>query len=139
MATDVRLTQDAEQRTVGEKNLVSFSYADNPGNEKDETMFVRVTVAGKLAELFSVLKKGDRVNVRGKMTYNTYKKNDGSTGIGFKIDYPESVTRVFTDQPQGAVTAVQTTVTEISEPAVKRGRPPGKVQTQKQMPWESEG
>jgi single-stranded DNA-binding protein len=131
VATDVRLVQDAEARKAGEKDLVSFTYADNSGDEKDETMFVRVTVSGKLAEIMGNLKKGDRVNVVGKMSYNTYKKNDGSTGIGFKINYPMSVTRVYTDssttiQPAPAVEAP------------KRGRPPGKKAETVTMPWEDD-
>lgn len=93
--TDAKVVADAEIRPVGEKTLVSFTVADNAGNDKDETKFIRVTTSGKLGENMSQLRKGDRVNVVGKETHNTYKKKDGSTGVGFKVDYPMSVTRVF--------------------------------------------
>lgn len=92
---DMKVVADAEIRAVGEKTLVSFTVADNPGNDKDEPKFIRVTTSGKLGENMSQLRKGDRVNVVGKETYNTYKKKDGSTGVGFKVDYPMTVTRVF--------------------------------------------
>lgn len=134
--TDVKVVQDAEIRPVGEKTLVSFTVADNSGNDKDETKFIRVTVSGKLGENLSQLVKGDRVNVVGKETYNTYKKKDGTTGVGFKIDYPMSVTRVFVDSlvapaaPLGngptdaQVPVARTAIAGTEAPKRGPGRPP---------------
>jgi single-stranded DNA-binding protein len=140
VATDVKVVSDATKRMAGEKELVSFTYADNSGNDKDETKFVTVTVSGKLAEVLSVLKKGDRVNVVGKETFNTYPKKDGSTGVGFKIDYPMSVTRVFTDQLQPVNDLPSKLPTDADLPPgstpKKRGRPPGSKTVA--VPWEDE-
>jgi hypothetical protein len=142
VATDVKLVSDPTKRTAGSgdaaKELLSFTYADNPGSDKDSTKFVTVTVSGKLVEVLSTLKKGDRVNVVGKETYNTYNKKDGSTGVGFKIDYPMSVTRVFTDQLAPSAELPDKLPTDADVPPVvagkKRGRPPKVVTTT--MPWE---
>lgn len=133
--TDVRVVNEPESREVGEKTLVSFTVADNPGDDRSETKFIRITVSGKLAEVMMQLKKGDRVNAVGKETFNVYSKKDGSTGVGFEIKFPMSVTRVFTDQ-------LKTVEAEEEKPVEKaparRGRPPKNKVAEEKMPWEDD-
>lgn len=134
--TDVRVVNEPESRQIGEKTLVSFTVADNPGDDKSETKFIRITTSGKLAEVMSQLKKGDRINAVGKETYTTYNKKDGTTGVGFDIKFPMSVTRVFTDQLKSEPVA-EPVFSEQETPAKKKPGRPKKVVEEK-MPWEDD-
>ena len=74
------------QTTKSGAQLVKFSLATNEqyttskGEKVKETQWHRIVAWGKQAEYMSkVIKKGDKVLVRGKLTYNSYEDKEGVT------------------------------------------------------------
>lgn len=126
--SNVNLVADPEQRTVGEKTLTSFRFADNSSSDKDETMWVTATLSGKLGEIASELKKGDRVNVSGKLTLRVYDKKDGSQGLSFELKYPTTFSvntrSAATEDAEPAAEDKAAEADAPATPAKRRGRPP---------------
>lgn len=74
------------QTTKSGASLVKFSLATNEqyttskGERVKETQWHRIVAWGKTAEYMSkVIKKGDKLLVRGKLTYNSYEDKEGIT------------------------------------------------------------
>lgn len=106
-----------------DKTLCSFSFVDQPGDEKHEDMWVRVTGANQLAERIYNLTKGDRVCVNGKLVMRYYEK-DGVQKAGFEI--PFARVTFLTPITEKAETEEVEEVEEVEAPVTKRrGRPPG--------------
>lgn len=135
--TDVKVVSDAETRELeGGKNLVSFTVADNPGNDKALAKFIRVTVSGKLGDIMGQLKKGDRVNVVGKEEFRTFEKKDGTTGYSFDIPFPMSVTRVYVDSAPAADVKTEEKPTPPAATKKGPGRPPKAKTEPVKAPWD---
>ena len=136
--SNVNLVADAEVREVGDKKLTSFRFADNSSSDKDTTMWVQATLGGTLGEIASELKKGDRVNVSGKVTMRVYDKADGSQGLAFEIRYPATFsinTRSAAAETVGDDTATTPTEDAPATPAKRRGRPPGSGKPKADLPY----
>ncbi|MGZ8226420.1 MAG: single-stranded DNA-binding protein [Methylococcaceae bacterium] len=82
--------RDAEVRyTSGGMAVLSVTVANNIGfGDKQQTLWVRVTLFGKRAEgpLQNYLKKGQQVFVSGELTQNEYKANDGTTKTSLEVN-----------------------------------------------------
>lgn len=64
---DGNLTKDAENRLVGEKNVITFNIANNEGtNDNPETTFVKC-VCWSSEKLGNILTKGTRVLIHGRL------------------------------------------------------------------------
>lgn len=93
------LGRDPEMREVGTQKVTSFSIAcnrswkDANGEKKTETMWVRVSAWGNLAEVCKkYLAKGKAVLVEGRLMVDpatggprVYKKEDGTFGSSFEV------------------------------------------------------
>ena len=69
--------------------ILTFTVANNIGfGEKQQTLWIRVTLFGKRAEgsLKDYLKKGQQVFVSGELTQNEYKANDGTTKTSLELN-----------------------------------------------------
>ena len=66
------------KKTSTGETMAAFTIAYNEGyGEKKRTEYYDVTAFGKIAERVGIFgKKGNRVQVSGKMEYTTYTKND---------------------------------------------------------------
>lgn len=87
-----RLGADAEKKNVNEKQLVSFNLAENQkkvdkdtGEEKEYTIWYQCALYLKSEKVISHLKKGNRVLVEGKISFEDYKGNDGIIKHGKNI------------------------------------------------------
>lgn len=67
-------------------SLVKFSLATNEyynttkGEKVKETQWHRIIAWGKVAELMAkIIKKGDQILVKGKLTYSSYEDKEGVT------------------------------------------------------------
>jgi len=74
------------QTTKSGASLVKFSLATNErytttkGEQVNETQWHRIVAWGKQAEYMAkIIKKGDKLLVRGKLTYNSYEDKEGVT------------------------------------------------------------
>ncbi|MFI3197469.1 MAG: single-stranded DNA-binding protein [Methylococcaceae bacterium] len=69
--------------------VLNFTVANNIGfGEKQQTLWIRVTLFGKRAEgsLKDYLKKGQQVFVSGELTQSEYKANDGTTKTSLELN-----------------------------------------------------
>ena len=69
--------------------VLNFTVANNIGfGEKQQTLWIRVTLFGKRAEgqLQNYLKKGQQVFVSGELTQSEYKANDGTTKTSLELN-----------------------------------------------------
>lgn len=82
-----RLTGDVKIRDAGETKVANFNLASNRGyKDKEEVLFIRCTLWGKLAETADkYCKKGDRVGINGHLKLNKYEKE------GTQVSYIELV------------------------------------------------
>ncbi|MEY3288509.1 MAG: hypothetical protein RLZZ419_751 [Pseudomonadota bacterium] len=84
------LGRDAEVRYIPSGMAVlNFTVANNIGfGDKQQTLWIRVTLFGKRAEgsLKDYLKKGQQVFVSGELTQNEYKANDGTTKTSLELN-----------------------------------------------------
>jgi len=82
--------RDAEVRyTANGMAVLSVTVANNIGyGDKQQTLWLRVTVFGKRAEgaLQNYLKKGQQVFVSGELSQNEYKANDGTTKTSLEVN-----------------------------------------------------
>ena len=68
------LTKDAENKAVGDKNVINFTVAVNEGfGDKKTTMFVNCKLWGS-DKLGNMLKKGTKVLLQGKLSIREYEK-----------------------------------------------------------------
>ena len=88
-----RLTRDPELRYIAQSGqaVCTFSLAvDRPYTKQDgtrDTDFIDIQVWGKQAEsCANYLSKGKVAGVQGSIRRDTYKKQDGSTGVSFRIN-----------------------------------------------------
>ncbi len=87
-----RLTREPELKYLqGDKSVANFGLAcgetwkDKDGNKQERTMFIDVAVFGKGVEIANqYLKKGNRVLVEGKLTFEQWGK-DGAKRSKHKI------------------------------------------------------
>ncbi len=77
---------DPELKTVGEKNKIAkFSLATSEGYKKDgewvnTTQWHYLTGWNKIADqIFTLVKKGKKLSITGKISYNTYQDKEGKT------------------------------------------------------------
>ena len=133
--SNVNLVADAEVREVGDKKLTQLRFADNSSSDKDTTMWVQATLGGTLGEIAADLKKGDRVNVSGKLTLRVYDKSDGSQGLAFEIRYPATFS--INTRSAAAETVADAAPAEDAPatPAKRRGRPPGSGKPKADLPY----
>jgi single-strand DNA-binding protein len=77
-----RLGKDAEARTTRNNNEMAFTSiavdATPFGAEQQETLWLRVTAFGKVAETLARHQKGDLVSVSGKVSLNRWTAADGA-------------------------------------------------------------
>ena len=69
--------------------VLSFTVANNIGfGDKQQTLWIRVTLFGKRAEgqLQNYLKKGQQVFVSGELTQSEYRANDGTTKTSLELN-----------------------------------------------------
>jgi single-strand DNA-binding protein len=69
--------------------VLNFTVANNIGfGDKQQTLWIRVTLFGKRAEgqLQNYLKKGQQVFVSGELTQSEYKANDGTTKTSLELN-----------------------------------------------------
>jgi single-strand DNA-binding protein len=69
--------------------VLNFTVANNIGfGEKQQTLWIRVTLFGKRAEgqLQNYLKKGQQVFVSGELTQSEYRANDGTTKTSLELN-----------------------------------------------------
>jgi single-strand DNA-binding protein len=69
--------------------VLSFTVANNIGfGDKQQTLWIRVTLFGKRAEgqLQNYLKKGQQIFVSGELTQSEYKANDGTTKTSLELN-----------------------------------------------------
>jgi len=82
--------RDAEVRyTPAGLAILTVSVANNVGfGDKQQTLWVRVSVFGKRAEgaLQNYLKKGQQVFVSGELSLNEYKAQDGSAKTSLELN-----------------------------------------------------
>ena len=82
--------RDAEVRyTPAGLAVLSVSVANNVGfGDKQQTLWIRVTVFGKRAEgqLATYLKKGQQVFVSGELSQSEYKANDGTQRTSLELN-----------------------------------------------------
>lgn len=88
------LGSDAEIKEINSKRYVSFSVADSyrrtdaQGNRVDKTTWVSVLWYGDGGRLFSYLKKGAKVFVRGRMSVREW--TDRTRAKNFSVDVAAS-------------------------------------------------
>ena len=82
--------RDAEVRYLPSGQAVlNVNVANNIGfGDKQQTLWIRVTLFGKRAEgqLQNYLKKGQQVFVSGELTQSEYKANDGTTKTSLELN-----------------------------------------------------
>ena len=82
--------RDAEVRyTPAGMAVMNVTVANNIGfGDKQQTLWIRVTLFGKRAEgqLQNYLKKGQQVFVSGELTQSEYKANDGTTKSSLELN-----------------------------------------------------
>ena len=79
------LGKDAEIKNVNGRTFVAFNVASTEKrNQEPRTTWVSCTLNGDGGGLTPWLKKGTQVFIRGNMAVNTYRANDGSTGIDIR-------------------------------------------------------
>jgi single-strand DNA-binding protein len=82
--------KDAEVRYSGAGlAILSVNVANNVGfGDKQQTMWIRVTLFGKRAEgsLKDYLVKGQQIFVSGELTLNEYKANDGTMKSSLELN-----------------------------------------------------
>ena len=69
--------------------VLNFTVANNIGfGDKQQTLWIRVTLFGKRAEgqLQNYLKKGQQVFVSGELTKSEYRANDGTTKTSLELN-----------------------------------------------------
>jgi single-strand DNA-binding protein len=69
--------------------VLNFTVANNIGfGDKQQTLWIRVTLFGKRAEgqLQNYLKKGQQVFVSGELTQSEYRANDGTTKTSLELN-----------------------------------------------------
>lgn len=83
-----------ELKEVNQKKVANFSlasdesYKDAQGNKVDKTVWHKVVAWGKSAEILAEhTKKGSKLLVKGKLTYNKYTKE--KDGVEFEIPSTE--------------------------------------------------
>lgn len=69
------LTKDVEHKQINGKDFVQFDIGVY--KKPNESMFVRVKAWEKTAQLMQDLKKGDRVQVSGKLDIESWDDKDG--------------------------------------------------------------
>jgi len=69
------LTKDVEHKQINGKDFVQFDIGVY--KKPNESMFVRVKAWEKTAQLMQDLKKGDRVQVSGKLDIESWDGSDG--------------------------------------------------------------
>lgn len=75
-----RLTRDPEAKLTktNQKPYLSFSVANNPGGDQQDSNFFDCRLWDKLGEIMGgILKKGMMVMLEGKMKLSTYKSESG--------------------------------------------------------------
>lgn len=73
----VNLTQDPEDLTLGEREVVKLRCADNTFGKNTETRFFDALVAGPDVEAARRLSKGDQIVITGQLTKTSYKAKKG--------------------------------------------------------------
>ena len=81
------LTRDPEQRTVGDKTVVTFSMACNFGyGDNKKTFFPRVSVwGGRGNSVMRFCHKGSKVTVTGEIYPNEYDGRDGTKHFSLEL------------------------------------------------------
>ena len=81
------LTKDPEQRTVGDKSLVTFSMACNAGyGDNKKVFFPRVSVwGGRGNSIMRFCHKGSKVTVNGEIYPNEYDGRDGAKHFSLEL------------------------------------------------------
>lgn len=87
-----RVGKDPEIKAVGDSQVASFSVAtgekwtDKQGKKQEKTEWHNIVVWGKGAEIVGkYVTKGKEICVRGKLTYRSWDKDDGSKGYRTEI------------------------------------------------------
>ena len=92
------LTRDPENKTISEKNLVTFRIAVNEsiGNGKEETVFMDIDGWGSHAEYSHnvELSKGDRVIIDGRLRQRTWEDKDGNSRTSYSV-LPSTFSKVL--------------------------------------------
>lgn len=81
------LTRDVEKRNLPSGGIIaktaiatSYKYKSSTGEQKDEVCFLEVTIFGRYAEIAtSYLKKGSKVLLEGRLIFEQWTAQDGST------------------------------------------------------------
>lgn len=73
----VNLTQDPEDLTLGEREVVKLRCADNTFGRNTETRFFDAIVSGPDLVAGRQLKKGDQVVISGQLCKTSYKSKSG--------------------------------------------------------------
>ena len=141
---NVRVMVVEEPKAINdETTLCSIKVVSQPGDEKYQDLWVRVTGKNGLAEKLWRLKAGDYVNVSGKGYFQAYMKGDGTPGISCDIRFPDYVDflgnagredKAATEDDDTPTPAAKTVTEEA--PAKRRGRPPGT--GKRTMPFDEE-
>jgi single-strand DNA-binding protein len=77
---------DVDTFGEGDKGGARFSVATSPSWKPDATEWHRVICWRKLAEIVAkYVKKGDRVAVVGRMTYNSWEDKDGNKRVTAEV------------------------------------------------------
>lgn len=83
-----RLTKDAEVKSFGDgKESVRITFVDTSRNENDADMWIEAQAPDRMAEKVKHLKKGDVVDVEGKLSMRRY--GDNNEKVAFSIRFAE--------------------------------------------------
>lgn len=131
---NVRIMKVDEPKELNEETtLCSFSVISQPGNDKDQDVWVRVTGKNGLAERIFNSAVGDRVNVAGKPFFRAYLDKDGAPKVAMEIKFPEYIDflspRATTEGSGTVEEVVEETKPEVTEKR-KPGRPSTKSKTE---------
>jgi single-strand DNA-binding protein len=80
--------RDAEVRQTSSGSVLTVTVANNIGfGDKQQTLWIRVTLFGKRAEgqLRDYLKKGQQVFISGELRQNEYQAKDGTTKTSLEL------------------------------------------------------
>ncbi|MCG8226365.1 single-stranded DNA-binding protein [Tenacibaculum finnmarkense] len=82
------LGQDLDLKNIQNRNVVNFSLATNEnyknsaGEKVEKTVWHKCVAWGKIAEiLVKYTHKGDKIGIKGKLTYGKYEKEIGEEKI----------------------------------------------------------
>lgn len=130
---NVRIMKVDEPKELNEETtLCSFSVISQPGNDKDQDVWVRVTGKNGLAERIFNSAVGDRVNVAGKPFFRAYLDKDGAPKVAMEIKFPEYIDFLSPRAEKTEGTVEEVVEEKVEAPAEKRkpGRPSTKSKTE---------